>query len=79
MKSLSLKLSESLAAGLAAAARKRGRTKSAIVREALEDFLANHKAAAAGSCLELAADLVGCVEGPGDLSFNKKHLRGFGK
>ncbi len=28
------------------------------------------------SALEAAGDLVGCVEGPGDLSTNKKYLEG---
>jgi len=79
MKTLSLKLPETLAARLTAAARNSGRTKSALVREVLEDYLANDKGVRAGSCLELIADLVGCVEGPGDLSFNKKHMRGFGQ
>ena len=79
MRTLSLKLPERLATKLGAAARKRGQTKSAVVRQILEDYLDNGDAAASGSCLDLAADLVGCVEAPGDLSFNKKHLQGFGK
>ena len=29
--------------------------------------------------LELAADLVGCVEGPGDLSTNPTYMEGFGE
>ena len=79
MKTLSLKLPESLAARLTAVARKRGQSKSAVVRAVLEDYLAASTRVAPGSCLELAADLAGCVAGPGDLSSNKKHLRGFGK
>ncbi len=79
MQSMSLKLPESLAAKLAAAARQRGRTKSAVVREILAEFFASDRRVRPGSCLELAADLAGCVEGPGDLSFNKRHLREFGK
>ena len=68
MKNLSLKLHESLDARLAAAARNRGQSKSAVVREALEAFLKNDPASASGSSLELAADLAGCVKGPEDLS-----------
>lgn len=79
MKTLSLKLHESLHARLTAAARKRGQTRSSLVREALEAFLDNDQGTALGSCLEWAAGLVGCVEGPGDLSLNKEHLRGYGK
>ncbi len=79
MKTVSLKLPESLDAKLSAAARQRQQTKSALVREILEEFLDNGQRAPSGSCLELVADLVGCVEGPGDLSYNKRHLRGFGE
>lgn len=32
-----------------------------------------------GSALELAGDLVGCIEGPGDLSTNPKYMEGFGR
>jgi len=31
------------------------------------------------SFLELAGDLVGCLEGPPDLASNPEHMRGFGK
>ena len=77
MKTLSLKVPESLYARLAAAARQRGQTRSAVVRQVLEEYLDG--GAKPGSCLELAADLLGCVKGPGDLSFNKRHLRAYGQ
>jgi hypothetical protein len=32
-----------------------------------------------GSALELAGDLVGCVEGPGDLTTNPKYMEGYGR
>src|SRR5450756_1784350 len=44
-----------------------------VVREALERFL-NEASAHPDSCLALASDLIGCVEGPADLSHNKKLL-----
>ena len=31
------------------------------------------------NALELAGDLVGCIEAPADLSTNKDYLKGFGK
>ncbi len=34
---------------------------------------------AKGSCLELAGDLVGSLEGPGDLSTNKSYFKDFGR
>ena len=79
MKILSLKLPDELAQELSAQARSRGTTKSEILREALADFLAKTPQPAAGSFLDRAGDLVGSLEGPGDLSYNKKYLDGYGR
>ncbi len=79
MKTLSLKLAESLFAKLTSAARQRGESKSALVREAINTFLTGNNQSPKGSCLDLAKDLMGCVKGPLDLSFNKKHMRGYGQ
>ena len=78
MKTLCLKLPEATAARLAVAARKRSQSKSALVRAILEERLAEGEAAE-GSCLDVAADLAGCVAGPSDLSTQKKHLQGYGQ
>jgi len=79
MRTVSLKLPESLDEKLAAIAAKRGASKSAVLREALEEYVRNERGIPPRSCLALARDLVGCVEGPADLSFHKKHMQGFGK
>jgi hypothetical protein len=79
MRTITLKLSEALDSKLTAAARKSGLAKSALVRGLLDQALGNDPSVAAGSCLELAADLAGCAEGPKDLSYHKKHLSGFGR
>lgn len=79
MRTMSLKLPESLDERLAVVAAERSATKSAVVREALETYLRRRKGVQPRSCLALASDLVGCVAGPTDLSFHKKHLKGFGK
>ena len=79
MKNLSLKLPDVLDAKLAAAARRRGASKSAVVREALEAYVTRGGKVVPGSALDLARDLAGCLEGPGDLSYNKRHMRGFGR
>jgi hypothetical protein len=83
MKTLSLKLPARLSARLERAAKKRGQSKSEIVRAALEQFLNGAPAAPSAarpmSVLDLAGDLVGCVEGPGDLTTNPKHMEGFGE
>ncbi|HJT76895.1 MAG TPA: ribbon-helix-helix protein, CopG family [Gemmataceae bacterium] len=80
MRTISLKLADDLFRRLERAARERGQSKSEVVRTALEQFL-NGKGTAARplSALELAGDLVGCVEGPGDLSTNPKYMEGFGE
>lgn len=79
MKSLSLKLPDDLAQKLSARARSRGTTKSEVLREALVDFLARAPQPDKGSFLDLAGDLVGRLEGPGDLSYNKKYLDNYGR
>ena len=76
MSSFSLKLPASLHRQLAAAARRLGRSKSLLVREAIEAYL---NGAARGSCLERAKHLAGCLAGPGDISFNPRHLDGMGR
>lgn len=80
MKTLSVKLPPVLEAKLAAAAERRGLTKSALIRGALEVVLTgNRRHGRAGSFLALAKDLAGCVAGPSDLSHNKRQLRGYGR
>jgi predicted transcriptional regulator len=79
MKTLSLKLPDAVAIRLATVARKRSQSKSAVVRAILDENLTEDDSAAAGSCLELAADLVGCVAGAHDLSTHQKHMQGYGQ
>lgn len=79
MKTLTLKLPHELDAKLAATARRRDTTKSDVVRQALAVYLNGGDNAGKGTFLELAADLVGSVEGPGDLSHNPKYMDDFGK
>jgi metal-responsive CopG/Arc/MetJ family transcriptional regulator len=80
MKAISLKLTEHLLRKLERTARERGQSKSEVVRAALEQFLNGERPAHRPvSALELAGDLVGSVEGPGDLSTNPKYMEGFGE
>lgn len=79
MKSLSLKLPDNLDARLAGLARRRGISKSELVREAIEGHLERGAVAVPGSIGDLARDLAGCVEGPVDLSTNPKYMNGFGE
>ncbi|MCY4182637.1 MAG: ribbon-helix-helix protein, CopG family [Gammaproteobacteria bacterium] len=71
---------ETLSAELAAAARRRGISKSALVREAIQSFLlADEAAGGREPGLTRIADLVGAFTGPADLSVNDKYLEGFGE
>jgi hypothetical protein len=79
MKTISLKLPDDLDRELSTRAEREGTTKSALVREAIEGYLSRDSGGPRGSFLELAGDLIGCVEGPGDLSYNKEHLKDYGR
>jgi Arc/MetJ-type ribon-helix-helix transcriptional regulator len=79
MKILSLKLPDDLAQELSAQARSRGTTKSEVLRQALVDFLAKAPQPDKDSLLDRAGDLVGRLEGPEDLSYNKKYLDDYGR
>jgi len=79
MKTLSLKLPEILFEQITSIARARGESRSALVRKAIEYLITGNHHQQEGSCLDLANDLAGSVNGPKDLSFNKKHLRGYGQ
>jgi len=80
MKTLSVKVPDGLDAKLTAMARRRKTTKSTIVRNALEHALHDNAGKPKrGSALDLARDLVGCLEGPGDLSVNKAYFKTFGR
>ena len=79
MNTMSLKVSDTLAAELAEAANRRGISKSELVREAIRTVLREDESARAGSGLSRVADLVGAFPGPSDLSVNRKYLEGLGE
>ena len=79
MVTISLRIPESLAAEVAAAARRNGVSEAALMRDALEAFLDPGEASHARSALDLARDLVGICEGPKDLSTNAEYMEGFGE
>lgn len=76
MNTISLKLPPELRFKLERAAKRRGQSKSEVVRAALEQYLDCERPM---SALELAGDIVGCGEGPGDLSTNPKYMEGYGE
>ena len=79
MKTISLKLPEGLDHRLETSAKGLGTSKSDLIRSAIEVYFAAAEPGYAGSCLALMGDLVGTLEGPRDLSSNKKYMAGFGK
>jgi predicted transcriptional regulator len=79
MKTIAIKLPDDLLAKIQDIAKKRGESRSAVMRESLEEFFAKENRQAALSCLDLARDLAGCVQGPPDLSANPAHMEEYGK
>ncbi len=79
MNNISLKVPEPLAIRLEDAARKKGMSKSVLIRDALEAYLQADRAERAESALSQVADLAGVLSGPEDLSVNKEYLRHFGR
>lgn len=79
MKLISLKLPEEVATELDDVARGRSMSRSRVIREAVAEYLGRSHAPQAGSALALAGDLVGSVDGPGDLTTNPAHLEGYGQ
>ena len=79
MKTISLKLSDTLLARLEEEARVRRISKSELVREGIERALEGNTVAEDPSCYELGRDLAGSLKGlPADLATNPDHLEGFG-
>lgn len=79
MKTLTVKIPEELEAKLVRLVAQRGVSKSALIRAALEELTTSAEAVQPHSCLDLARDLLGQADGPADLSYSKKHLKGYGQ
>jgi metal-responsive CopG/Arc/MetJ family transcriptional regulator len=80
MRTITCKVSEKLAAQLDSVARAEHRSKSAVVREALEDrFKTKHRRGVV-SGYDLVKHLCGSIKGgPTDLATNPAHMKGFGE
>ncbi len=77
-KVLTVRVPKSLGEKLQRAADRRGCNKSRIIREALQATLSQKSDLDENSFLAQAQDIVGCVEGPSDLSTHRRHFRGYG-
>jgi hypothetical protein len=80
MTTITCKLPEKLAAQLDSLARAERRSKSAVVREALEDRLKAKRRRGSVSGYDLVKHLCGSLKGgPTDLATNPAHMKGFGE
>lgn len=78
MKSVTVRLPDALEEALADLARRRGTTRSSLIREAAGDYVRRQTTQAGISCLDLVRDLAGAFDGPADLSAHPRHLAGYG-
>ncbi len=80
MRPVSFKLPRALDEQLTRLARRRRTTRSAVVREALEALEAHDETSSDTTTVtEAAADLVGVLSGPRDLSRSRRHMTGYGR
>jgi Arc/MetJ-type ribon-helix-helix transcriptional regulator len=75
MHTVSVRLPEHLDCRLTALAKKRRTSRAQVLRDALEALAKRSKLTAS----DLAGDLIGSVDGPGDLSSNPKYMAGYGR
>ena len=71
---MTLKLPETLRSGVEEEARRRGVSKSVVVRECVEAMLRRKQRQKLPNCLDLVGDLVGSQPGPRDASVNRRYL-----
>lgn len=74
---MSVKISEPMEEAIDTYARRRGQSKSSVVREAVEQYVVGKRRT--GSFAEQAADFRGIVAGPSNLSADPGGLDGFGE
>jgi len=79
MRTITVKVPRPLGERLSRAVVRRRSTRSAVVREAIEAYLAAESAQGEGSCHDLASDLAGSASGPADLSSSRRRMRGYGR
>jgi hypothetical protein len=79
MVTVTVKLPPSLASQISTEARQRRVSKSALIRDSLEQRYAKSRTRRHPTVGDLAGHLLGKLQGgPHDLSTNKKHMEGFG-
>jgi len=77
---ISVRVPDKVARRLKERSRMTGAGESAVVREALEEYLSKSPDEQTAYDIAREAGLIGCVQGAlKDLSTNKRHFKGFGK
>ena len=80
MITITCKISETVAAQLDALARTERCSKSALVREALEDRLKANRRRVPVTAFDLVKHLCGSIKGgPSDIATNPRYMEGFGE
>ncbi len=79
MKGMTLRLPENVEQELIYEAKRRGVTKSWLVREALAAYLVKDPTSQEKSARDVFGDVVGIFDGPQDLATHPKHMEGFGR
>lgn len=75
LKTMTIKVPPALSAKVARIAKKRGSTRSEVVREALLAYEGDDRP----SFAEAASPFLGVAHGPGDLSTNPRYMKDYGK
>ena len=79
MYTLTLKIPDLIKEKLKTYSKRKGMSKSEIVRNALFDYFDKDDFEKQGTFYDLAGDLAGSVEADPDLSISKKHLSEYGQ
>jgi len=79
MDTLTLKIPAVIKEKLKTYSRRKGLSRSEIVRNALLEYFDRDELEKQGTFYDLAKDLVGSVKGSSDLSTNKEYLSGYGQ
>jgi len=79
MDTMTLKIPEVIKEKLRNLSRKKGLSKSEIIRNALIEYLDKDDVVKKGTFMDLAMDLAGSVDEQSDLSTNKEYIAGYGQ
>ena len=79
MDTLTLKIPGAIKEKLVTYSKRKGLSRSEIVRNALLEYFDSDDSEKQGTFYDLAKDLAGSVKGTSDLSTNKEYFSGYGK